>query len=115
MYEFWYCPNIGYTIIYVCQWSFLKSVKMSKFSLNHYQIVSNQSYTWMANSWFSAAILCFINAVIGKIDIALGKRKNLQARSASQCVFGYCGKIEKKTRKIKKMRDIFHLNIKYKG
>ena len=40
--------------------------------------------------------VCFINAVIGKIDIALGKLKNLQARSASQCVFGYCGKIEKK-------------------
>ena len=50
----------------------------------------------MANSWFSAAISCFINAVIGKIDIALGKLKNLQARSALQCVFGYCGKIEKK-------------------
>ena len=41
MYVLWYCPNIGYTFIYVCRWSFLKSVKMSKFSLNHYQIVSN--------------------------------------------------------------------------
>ena len=69
----------------------------------------------MTNLCISAVNLCFFYAVIGKKDIAFGKQKNLQASSASQCVLGYWRKIEKNPGKIIKMRDIFHLNIKYKG
>ena len=49
----------------------------------------------MTNSFISAAILWGFYAVIAKKDIALGKRKNLHARLASQCVLGYWRKIEK--------------------